>query len=107
MKILHVLSTPRAEGTPNLVLDWLAPGGHEKEVFVLYSTPGFRFDHAATCVGIADAVEAGLADKNRFDALRRWSPLLTWERCVRQIEEWRVTGAVRHPVELWKAWPVS
>lgn len=24
MKILHILSTPRAEGTPNLVLDWLA-----------------------------------------------------------------------------------
>ena len=24
MRILHILSTPRAEGTPNLVLDWLA-----------------------------------------------------------------------------------
>jgi glycosyltransferase involved in cell wall biosynthesis len=39
MKILHVLSTPRAEGTPNLVLDWLLDGAHEQDVFVLNSTP--------------------------------------------------------------------
>src|SRR5688572_1521079 len=39
MRILHVLSTPRAEGTPNLVLDWLATGEHEQEVFVLNSKP--------------------------------------------------------------------
>jgi glycosyltransferase involved in cell wall biosynthesis len=39
MKILHILSTPRAEGTPNLVLDWLATGLHEQEVFVLNSQP--------------------------------------------------------------------
>lgn len=39
MKILHILSTPRAEGTPNLVLDWLATEMHEQEVFVLNSQP--------------------------------------------------------------------
>lgn len=39
MKILHVLSTPRAEGTPNLVLDWLGTGRHEQDVFVLNSQP--------------------------------------------------------------------
>jgi glycosyltransferase involved in cell wall biosynthesis len=39
MKILHILATPRAEGTPNLVLDWLATGEHEQEVFVLHSEP--------------------------------------------------------------------
>jgi glycosyltransferase involved in cell wall biosynthesis len=39
LKILHILSTPRAEGTPNLVLDWLATGRHEQEVFVLNSQP--------------------------------------------------------------------
>jgi len=39
MKILHVLSTPRAEGTPNLVLDWLGTGRHQQEVFVLNSQP--------------------------------------------------------------------
>jgi glycosyltransferase involved in cell wall biosynthesis len=39
LKILHVLSTPRAEGTPNLVLDWLATTLHSQEVFVLNSQP--------------------------------------------------------------------
>ena len=39
MKILHVLATPRAEGTPNLVLDWLATGLHEQHVYVLHSQP--------------------------------------------------------------------
>jgi glycosyltransferase involved in cell wall biosynthesis len=39
LKILHILATPRAEGTPNLVLDWLATGKHEQEVFVLHSEP--------------------------------------------------------------------
>src|SRR5258707_1145605 len=39
MRILHVLATPRAEGTPNLVLDWLATGMHEQEVFVLHAVP--------------------------------------------------------------------
>jgi glycosyltransferase involved in cell wall biosynthesis len=39
MKILHILATPRAEGTPNLVLDWLATGEHEQGIFVLNSQP--------------------------------------------------------------------
>lgn len=39
MKILHILATPRAEGTPNLVLDWLALPGYEQEVFVLHGKP--------------------------------------------------------------------
>ncbi|HBE65514.1 MAG TPA: hypothetical protein DDX19_22720 [Rhodopirellula baltica] len=40
MKILHILSTPRAEGTPRLVLDWLAMDcEHQQSVFCLNSTP--------------------------------------------------------------------
>jgi glycosyltransferase involved in cell wall biosynthesis len=39
MRILHVLGTPRAEGTPNLVLDWLMTGMHEQDVFVLHADP--------------------------------------------------------------------
>lgn len=35
MKILHVLKAPRAEGTPRLVLDWLALKDHEQEVVFL------------------------------------------------------------------------
>jgi glycosyltransferase involved in cell wall biosynthesis len=39
MKILHVLSSPRAEGTPKLVLDWLTVKGHEQYVVFLSSEP--------------------------------------------------------------------
>ena len=35
MKILHVLTAPRAEGTPRLVLDWLSLKDHEQEVVFL------------------------------------------------------------------------
>lgn len=37
MKILHVLTAPRAEGTPRLVLDWLSLRDHEQEVVFLTS----------------------------------------------------------------------
>lgn len=39
MKILHVLRSPRAEGTVRLVLDWLGEGSLEQEVFSLDSQP--------------------------------------------------------------------
>jgi glycosyltransferase involved in cell wall biosynthesis len=66
MKILHVLSTPRAEGTPNLVLDWLATGEHEQEVFVLNSTPADLTDRlraGAAWYGEADFFSQSRARK--------------------------------------------
>jgi glycosyltransferase involved in cell wall biosynthesis len=39
LAILHVLSTPRAEGTPNLVLDWLSFSCYRQDVLVLNRTP--------------------------------------------------------------------
>lgn len=39
MKILHVLTSPRAEGTPRLVLDWLTVKDHEQFVLFLNSQP--------------------------------------------------------------------
>lgn len=38
-RILHVLTSPRAEGTPRLVLDWLTVGGHEQGVAFLQGEP--------------------------------------------------------------------
>jgi glycosyltransferase involved in cell wall biosynthesis len=38
-RILHVLASPRAEGTPRLVLDWLAVGEHEQAVVFLTGEP--------------------------------------------------------------------
>lgn len=39
MRILHVLTSPRAEGTPRLVLDWLTVQEHEQHVLFLNSNP--------------------------------------------------------------------
>jgi glycosyltransferase involved in cell wall biosynthesis len=39
MKVLHILRSPRAEGTVKLALDWLPEQGLEQEVFVLYPKP--------------------------------------------------------------------
>jgi glycosyltransferase involved in cell wall biosynthesis len=38
-RILHVLTTPRAEGTPRLVLDWLTEPGYEQGVLFLSPEP--------------------------------------------------------------------
>ena len=35
MKILHVMISPRGEGTPRMVLDWLKVKGHEQELVFL------------------------------------------------------------------------
>jgi glycosyltransferase involved in cell wall biosynthesis len=39
VRILHILTSPRAEGTPRLVLDWLAAPGHEQGVLFLSGEP--------------------------------------------------------------------
>jgi glycosyltransferase involved in cell wall biosynthesis len=39
MKVLHVLHTPRAEGTVRLALDWLTQPGLDQEVLVLNPNP--------------------------------------------------------------------
>jgi glycosyltransferase involved in cell wall biosynthesis len=62
MKILHILATPRAEGTPNLVLDWLATGEHEQGIFVLHSQPAdltSRLRSAASWYGESDFFSRG------------------------------------------------
>ncbi|MCW1887318.1 glycosyltransferase [Luteolibacter flavescens] len=71
MKILHILATPRAEGTPNLVLDWLGTGLHEQEVFVLHSQPSHLSDRlrdAASWYGETDTFQLG---KGKFVAIAR------------------------------------
>jgi glycosyltransferase involved in cell wall biosynthesis len=55
-RILHVVASPRAEGTPRLVLDWLAVRGHEQSVLFLTEDPpdllpAFRAACGAVVVG--------------------------------------------------------
>ncbi|MGC8802707.1 MAG: glycosyltransferase [Bacteroidales bacterium] len=57
MKILHVLTSPRAEGTPRLVLDWLTIKEHEQYVLFLNSNPPDLlplFTTATTNINITD-----------------------------------------------------
>ncbi len=61
MRILHILATPRAEGTPNLVLDWLAEKEHAQDVLVLHSQPR---DLAASLENAAD----WYSEENHFNS---------------------------------------
>ncbi len=50
MKILHVLISHRAEGTPRLVLDWLTVSGYEQELLFLSDEGNLKSDFLATKV---------------------------------------------------------
>src|SRR5688572_20481735 len=69
MKILHVLSTPRAEGTPNMVLDWLATGEQEQEVFVLNSQPADLTDRLRAGTGWYDEADFYSWGRRKFTGM--------------------------------------
>src|SRR5580658_5733815 len=61
-RILHVLASPRAEGTPRLVLDWLTVKGHEQAVVFLSGDPPdllAEFRAAGCLLGTGDTVVPG------------------------------------------------
>jgi glycosyltransferase involved in cell wall biosynthesis len=91
MKILHILATPRAEGTPRLVLDWLAEDGHVQDVFVLHSQPG---DLTASLKNSANWYE----ERNYFTAGPR-----KFTAIMRGVRE---TCRVRKP-DLVISWPTG
>lgn len=66
---------------------------------------GFRFPLHASASAVADELETYLRDEARQEDFRRcaglWSPLLTWERCVREMMELWQTGHVTSPVRPW------
>jgi glycosyltransferase involved in cell wall biosynthesis len=70
VRILHILGTPRAEGTPNLVLDWLAAGsGHWQGIVALNSRPA---DLTPRLRAAADVYE----EHDLFDRGRRKFPAI-------------------------------
>ncbi len=61
-RILHVLATPRAEGTPRLVLDWLAVKEHEQAVIFLAGDPPdllAEFRATGRLLGVGDVLVRG------------------------------------------------
>jgi glycosyltransferase involved in cell wall biosynthesis len=74
-RILHVLGTPRAEGTPRLVLDWLTVKGPEQAVLFLSPRPDDLledFQRTGVKVAVADTLGPGpLKALRMFRAARR------------------------------------
>jgi glycosyltransferase involved in cell wall biosynthesis len=72
---------------------------------------GFRFPLGTSSAEVVDVFEAYLRDEAQQASFRRnaraWSPLMTWERCVAEMQELWQTGEVRAPVRLWLGLPVE
>ena len=79
---------------------------HEGMADTLPPDAGFRFAPGTGVTDAADELEAYLHDESRQESLRNaarhWSPLVSWERCVREFEDLWETGTVSHPVQLWR-----
>jgi glycosyltransferase involved in cell wall biosynthesis len=79
---------------------------HEGLADTLPPDAGFRFAPGTPPEEAADQLEAYLENESRqADFARnaqRWSPLVSWERCVREFEELWKTGTVSRPVQLWR-----
>lgn len=62
-RILHVLASPRAEGTPRLVLDWLSVKGHDQSVIFLTGDPPDllgEFRASGRLLGVGDTLVKGM-----------------------------------------------
>jgi glycosyltransferase involved in cell wall biosynthesis len=78
---------------------------HEGVADTLPPDCGFRFNVGTPAADIADRLEAHLrsdgAQAAYRTAARRWSPLVTWERCVHEFAELWTTQKVASPVRAW------
>lgn len=67
---------------------------------------GLSFAPDSSAEEVATAIRMVFQDEGRVQrmraAARRWSPLLGWERCVREWQELLSTGGLCSPVQLWR-----
>lgn len=84
---------------------------HEGVADTLPPDAGFRFELSASARDIADRLEDYLRDEVAQRAMRRnarrWSELVTWERCVSEFQELWNTGTVAAPVRPWLGLPAG
>lgn len=82
---------------------------HEGMADTLPPNAGFRFAPGTPHQVAADQIEAYLENESHQASItrnaQRWSPLVSWERCVSEFEELWKTGAVSRPVQLWNSHP--
>jgi glycosyltransferase involved in cell wall biosynthesis len=79
VRILHILATPRAEGTPRLALDWLSVDGYEQAVLFLDPKPADlvgEFRKSGRPVALGDALVRGPAKFFRMIRLVRRQALV-------------------------------
>jgi len=66
---------------------------------------GFRFPVSATEEEVALTLRDAFTDESRVALLRanarRWSPRVTWERCIAEWSELLNTGKITRPVQPW------
>lgn len=79
---------------------------HEGPADSLPPDAGFRFSLGCSSQEIADRLEEYLRYEEaqwefRSNA-RKWSELVTWERCIREFQEFWTTGVVAKPVRPWQ-----
>jgi glycosyltransferase involved in cell wall biosynthesis len=84
---------------------------HEGVADTIPPDAGFRFELSASARDIADRLEEYLRDELAQLAMRRnarrWSELVTWERCVGEFQELWNTGTVAAPVRPWLGLPAG
>lgn len=82
---------------------------HEGMSDTLPVDAGFRFSPATAVSHAADVFEGYIKNTDAQALLRanarRWSGLLTWERCVMEFQELWATGDIRNPVRPWLGLP--
>lgn len=82
---------------------------HEGPADTLPPDAGFRFAISASATDIADQLDAYLSDetlqKKYRENAQKWSPLVTWDRCVKEFQELWATGAVSSQVQPWLGLP--
>lgn len=82
---------------------------HEGMADTLPPDAGFRFDLSVSVPETADVLESYILDGARQQQFhlnaQRWSPRLTWERCVSEFQELWTTGMVRTSVRPWLGLP--
>jgi glycosyltransferase involved in cell wall biosynthesis len=78
---------------------------HEGTADTVPPDAGFRFPLSSTPLSIANTLHDYLEDdsnQTRFrQAARQWSKLLTWERCVTEMQELFLTGSIHESVRPW------
>ena len=82
---------------------------HEGMADTIPPDAGFRFTREASASEIADRFDDYLKNEGRqadfIASAQGYSPLVSWDRCLREFKELWETGTVAYPLKLWEGTP--